>query len=71
MSPQEKTLNALQELSRQAGHDLKIIIDRPYDTWVVYIVAGDAKLVTTLDTFLRAPKIIFEPFGEEIIRKIK
>lgn len=69
MSTPEKVIVAMERLAGHAGQTLTIQVERPHDIWLIRFTAGNAAVQTALSTFLAHPKIVFEPFGEELIRR--
>lgn len=60
-------------MARHCKQELKVTLTQDTQgTWVIQFQAGygvDAAAVKcTLDTFVQAPRIVLEPFTEELIR---
>lgn len=67
----DRVINGLETLARGAGQELKVEVHRPYDVWLIMFRAGEAAVQTPLTTFMRAPRIVLEPFTEELIRSLR
>lgn len=67
----DRVINGMETLARGAGRTLTVEVTRPYSVWMIVFRAGDAAVQTPLTSFMRAPRIVLEPFTEELIRNLR
>lgn len=68
-----KVITGLQTLARHAGHQFYVAVGQEKNgTWVIQFQAGENVAVkTTLETFIAAPRIVLEPFTDELVKDLK
>lgn len=73
MSNHQKILDGLEKMANAEGHRLEIIPmrHRENSAWIVLIKAGRAQVWLSMETFVKHPQVILEPFGEELIKQLK
>lgn len=66
---QDKVLDGLEKVSESSGHALEVFIERAGDQWSIRFKSGNAQIRTLVSTFIQQPKIVLDPFVDEIIKR--
>lgn len=66
---QDKVLDGLEKVAASSGYPLEVYIERVEDQWSVRFVCGHAQIRTLVSTFIQQPKIVLDPFVDEIIKR--
>jgi hypothetical protein len=66
---QDKVLDGLEKVSELSGHTLEVYVERTGDQWSIRFKSGNAQIRTLVSTFIQQPKIVLDPFVDEIIKK--
>lgn len=67
----DQVIHGLEKLANAEGHKLEINVHRPQGTWVITFKAGQAMVSTRVLSFAVAPRIVLEPFCEELCKQIR
>lgn len=65
----DRIVEGLEKTAISSGFPLVINVDKPNDVWLIKFSAGNAAVITMLETFVRNPKIVLDPFLEEVIKR--
>lgn len=72
MDKHDKIIAGLEKMANSEGYPLSVQTGRDQaGNWIIWFTAGPAQVYCRLSSFCRAPQIVIEPFGEELIKNIK
>lgn len=67
----EVVMTAMEKLANTDGYRLEVTTHRPQTTWIITFKAGNAMVSTRMLSFAMTPKIVVEPFLEELCKQAR
>lgn len=72
MDKHDKILAGMEKMAASEGHALAIEIAKDQaGNAIIVFTAGKAQVYCRFSSFCRAPQIVVEPFGEQLIKAMK